>query len=106
MKDSRSDFWGGKRCLVTGGYGFGGSHLCEQLLEKGARVYVLDRETPTNSYLVLTGLASSIHYICADVRDLELLKISLERFEIDTVFHLAAQPVVPISNVHPYEHFL
>jgi CDP-glucose 4,6-dehydratase len=103
MKDKGSDFWEGKRCLVTGGYGFGGSHVCELLLEKGARVYVLDRETPPNSYLALTGLASSIHYICGDVRDLELLKISLERFEIDTIFHLAAQPVVPISNVHPYE---
>lgn len=103
MKDRGSDFWAGKRCLVTGGYGFGGSHLCEQLLKKGARVYVLDHETPANSYLVLTGLANNVHYICGDVRDQHLLKISLERFEIDTIFHLAAQPVVPISNVHPYE---
>jgi CDP-glucose 4,6-dehydratase len=103
MKENRSDFWDGKRCLVTGGYGFGGSHLCEQLLQKGAQVYVLDREAPANSYLTLTGLASSVHYVCGDVRDVELLKISLERFEIETVFHLAAQPIVPLSNVHPYE---
>src|SRR4030042_1384513 len=63
MKDKGSDFWGGKKCLVTGGYGFGGSHLCEQLLEKGARVYVLDRETPSNSYLALAGLTNRIHYL-------------------------------------------
>jgi CDP-glucose 4,6-dehydratase len=103
MNGRGSDFWAGKRCLVTGGYGFGGSHLCEQLLKKGARVYVLDRETPANSYLALTGLANNVHSVCGDVRDQHLLKISLERFEIDTIFHLAAQPVVPISNVHPYE---
>lgn len=98
-----NSLWANKRCLVTGGYGFGGSHLCEQLLDKGARVYVLDRETPKNSYLVLKGLANSVNYIYGDVRDLDLLKLSLERFEIDTVFHLAAQPVVPICNSRPYE---
>jgi nucleoside-diphosphate-sugar epimerase len=92
-----------KRCLVTGGYGFGGSHLCEQLLDKGARVYVLDRETPRNSFLVLTGLADRVNFIYGDVRDLDLIKISLERFEIDTIFHLAAQPIVPICNSRPYE---
>jgi len=103
METATPGFWGNKRCLVTGGYGFGGSHLCEQLLNRGARVYVLDRETPTNSYLVLSGSASRINYINGDIRDLELLKLSLERFEIDTVFHLAAQPVVPFFNSFPYE---
>jgi nucleoside-diphosphate-sugar epimerase len=97
------NLWKQKRCLVTGGYGFGGSHLCEQLVEKGARVYVLDRETPKSSYLVLSGLADRVNYVYGDVRDLDLLKISLERFEIDTIFHLAAQPVVPICNSRPYE---
>jgi CDP-glucose 4,6-dehydratase len=72
-------------------------------LERGARVYVLDRETPRNSYLVLSGLADRVNYVYGDVRDLDLLKISLERFEIDTIFHLAAQPVVPICNSRPYE---
>lgn len=96
-------YWGGRRCLVTGGFGFGGSHLCEQLLQKGARVYVLDREAPNNSYLVLTDLASKINFIQGDVRNIELIKISLERYEIDTIFHLAAQPVVPINNTCPYE---
>jgi len=103
MENVTTGFWENKRCLVTGGYGFGGSHLCEQLLDKGARVYVLDRETPGNSYLVLAGLAGRIKYINGDVRDLDLLKLSLERFEINTVFHLAAQPVVPIFNAFPYE---
>jgi CDP-glucose 4,6-dehydratase len=53
--------------------------------------------------LALTGLAGRIHYVNGDVRDVELLKTSFERFAIDTVFHLAAQPIVPVSNVCPYE---
>ena len=103
MAQLSDNLWMQKRCLVTGGYGFGGSHLCEQLLNKGARVYVVDRETPRNSYLVLSGLADRVHFIYGDVRDLDLLKTSLERFEIDTIFHLAAQPIVPICNSRPYE---
>ena len=103
MKYKQSHFWLGKRCLVTGGLGFGGSHLCEQLLEREAKVYVLDRVCPHNSYLVLTGLINRVEYIQGDVRDFDLLKVILERFEIDTVFHLAAQPVVPASNVLPFE---
>lgn len=103
MKYKQSHFWMGKRCLVTGGFGFGGSHLCEQLLARGARVYVLDRACPNNSYLVLTELSNRVNYIQGDVRDIELLKVSLERFEIDTVFHLAAQPIIPTSNIFPFE---
>jgi len=63
MKYKQSHFWMGKKCLVTGGFGFGGSHLCEQLLARGARAYVLDRVCPNNSYLVLTGLLNHVNYI-------------------------------------------
>lgn len=103
MKDEQRHFWMGKRCLVTGGFGFGGSHLCEQLLVRGAKVYVMDRACPSNSYLVLTGLSTRVNYIQGDIRDIELLKLSLEHFEIDMVFHLAAQPVIAVSNIFPLE---
>ena len=103
METPTTAFWRNRRCLVTGGYGFGGSHLCEQLLQRGAKVHVLDRDAPNNSYLVLAGLASHVHYVNGDIRDLQFLKLNLERFGIDTVFHLAAQPVVPTFNALPYE---
>ena len=96
-------FWNKRKCLVTGGMGFGGSHLCEQLIHRGAITYVLDRFRPARSYLVLTGLVDDMEYISGDVRDLELLKFLLHRYEIDTVFHLAAQPIVPMSVALPYE---
>ncbi len=95
--------WKGRPCLVTGGAGFGGSHLCEHLLGLGARVHVLDRLLPASSYLALTGLVRRVEFIQGDIRDLDLMRLTLERFEIDTVFHLAAQPIVPISNVLPLE---
>jgi len=81
-------FWSGRPCLVTGGAGFGGSHLCEHLLNLGALVYVLDRWLSTNSYLVLTDMISKVNYIQGDIRDMDLLRLTLERFEINTVFIL------------------
>lgn len=98
-----SNFWLGRQCLVTGGSGFGGSHLCESLLALGARVHILDRWLPRNSYLVLANIAPQVNYIQGDIRDIDLLRLTLQRFEINTVFHLAAQPIVPISNVLPFE---
>jgi len=95
--------WPGRACLVTGGTGFGGSHLCSELLARGARVYVLDRVFPRNSYLVLQGLEQRVEFIQGDIRDLDLLRLSIERYEIDTIFHLAAQPIAPLSNVLPFE---
>jgi len=103
MKDTQGHFWRGKRCLITGGLGFGGSHLCEQLLEGGANVCVLDHIYHPNSYLSLTGLINDVDYVKGDVRDIALLKDTLEHFKVDTVFHLAAQPIVPLSNELPFE---
>ncbi|MBY0227242.1 MAG: GDP-mannose 4,6-dehydratase [Hyphomicrobium sp.] len=88
---------------MTGGAGFGGSHLCIELLKRGAHVYLLDRIVPRNSYLQLSGFVSDVQIVLGDVRNLDLLKTLIERFRIDVIFHLAAQPLVGPSNVLPLE---
>ena len=95
--------WSGRPCLVTGGTGFGGSHLTANLLERGAQVYLLDRVFARNSYLVRQGLESRVQFVQGDIRDFDLLRSLIERYEIDTIFHLAAQPLAPMSNVLPFE---
>lgn len=96
-------FWTNRRTLVTGGAGFGGAHLCRSLLEAGADVVVLDLDLPPTSFLKLDGLAESVNFVTADIRDAERLKLVTERYQIDTVFHAAAQPIVSISNTLPAE---
>ncbi len=98
-----SNFWSRHRCLVTGGAGFGGAHLCEQLLAEGAKVYAYDRSLIRGSYYVINGIESKVQFIPGDIQDGMYLKLTLDRFEIDTVFHLAAQPIVPTSNHYPLE---
>ena len=95
--------WNARPCLVTGGAGFGGSHLCAELLRRGSKVYVLDRVFPRNCYLAVEGLDSRVEFIQGDIRDLDLLRLTIERYEIDSIFHLAAQPIAPMSNVLPFE---
>ena len=98
-----SDFWKNHRALVIGGAGFGGAHLCEQLLARGAQVLVLDRMSPADSYLRLSGLDSRAAVVGGDICDAAAIKLLIARLEPDTVFLLAAQPIVPISNALPLE---
>ena len=98
-----TDFWKGHRALVIGGAGFGGAHLCEQLLARGAAVTVLDRAYPADSYLRLSSLEPRAGAITADVCDAAAMKLLIARLEPDTVFLLAAQPIVTISNALPIE---
>jgi CDP-glucose 4,6-dehydratase len=94
-------FWTNRPVLVTGGAGFGGAHLCEQLLQRGARVTVLDRDLPLDSYLRFAGLESQLNFVTGDICDAQALSLLIERREFDTVFHCAAQPIVGISNSQP-----
>ena len=98
-----SEYWQSRACLVTGGTGFGGSHLAEQLVNRGAKVYVLDRMLPANSYLNLSGVRNAVDFLVGDIRDQGLVQSLLQRCDIETVFHLAAQPLIPVSNSLPYE---
>ena len=95
--------WAGRRCLVTGGFGFGGSHLVLALLALGADVTILDRWRDERSHLVASGRADDARFVTGDVRDLDLVSQLMARQEIDTVFHLAAQPLVPMSIRLPLE---
>lgn len=96
-------FWTNRPVLVIGGAGFGGAHLCEQLARRGARVWVQDKVLWPDSYLRLGGVAKDVSFLPGDIRDATETKLLIERLEVDTVFLLAAQPIVSISNSLPLE---
>jgi nucleoside-diphosphate-sugar epimerase len=95
--------WEGRSCLVTGGLGFGGSHLVAELLARSSQVVVLDHGTITSSYLHQIGLSNSITVVHGDVREGYLVKEVIRRHAVDTVFHLAAQPLIGESVANPFE---
>ncbi len=77
--------------LITGGAGFIGSHLADELITKDYSVRVLDNLNPQvhgNTSDPPEYLNKKVEFIKGDVRDREILKKSLDN--IDAVFHLAA----------------
>lgn len=69
-----SDFWKGKRVLVTGGLGFVGSHLVEKLIDRQAIVTILDHGTKEKKKHILSIFDSVrfIHGNCDVAKDVEL----------------------------------
>jgi len=87
-------------CLVTGGAGFLGSHLCDELLRRGHRVVCIDN--------LETGSLKNIEHIRSPDFRFELLDIASPYFvdePIDVVYHLAS-PASPIDYLRLPLHTL
>ncbi len=82
----------GLKILVTGGAGFIGSSLCEQLVEKGHTVLAYDSLFRGNkSNLSSLTDHERFHFMQGDVRDIERLDEAIEHLsEVDLIYHLAA----------------
>jgi UDP-glucose 4-epimerase len=86
--------------LVTGGAGYIGSHVVQQLGEAGERVLVLDN--------LSTGFRSAVLYgelIVGDTGDQELVEQILDEHEVDTIMHFAAHTIVPESVENPLKYY-
>lgn len=80
-----------KKILITGGAGFIGSHLCDELLEKGYHVRVLDNlseQVHGKNCSRPEYLDTDVEVVKGDIRDPEKVKKALEG--IDAVYHYAA----------------
>jgi len=94
-----------KKCLITGGAGFIGSHLVEECLMRGYRVIVLDNLS-TGKRGNLPSNHRDLEFIEGDITDAQQLStIVKNNSDIDYVFHLAAIPSITLSMEDPvYAH--
>lgn len=94
-----------KMFVVTGGAGFIGSHLIEELLSLGSRVRTIDnfstgKEENIEALREMFGDRSrNLEVIKGDIRDLDLVKSVTEG--VDGIFHQAALGSVPRSVMDP-----
>ena len=100
-----SNFWRDRPVLVTGCTGVLGAWLTLALTERGADVVGLVRDWVPQSQLVLSGTYERVKIVRGDVADYALLERTLAEYEIETVFHLAAQTIVTIANRNPLSTF-
>src|SRR5947209_18984326 len=95
----------GRSALVTGAFGLLGSWLVKALLGGGARVVALRRDEPVTSSLELLGLDREVAIVHGDICDPGLVARALADYEVDSVFHLAAQTLVGVANRSPAPTF-
>jgi len=89
-----------KKVIVTGGVGFIGSHLAEELVNRGYHVVILDDLSTgkrENIEALLKG--EDVEFIQGSITDLRLLQGLFQN--VDYVFHQAAIPSVPRSIEAP-----
>jgi CDP-glucose 4,6-dehydratase len=104
-RDVVSAFWLDRPTFITGATGLVGGWLAQRLVAAGADVVCLIRDGVPQSELVRSGLAERVKVVRGDVRDQALLERALGEYEINTVFHLAAQTIVSIANRNPISTF-
>lgn len=103
MKSSVS--WRNKNVFVTGCTGLLGAWLTKALVDRGANVVGLVRDNVPRANFFQLGLDKRISAVRGEVENYFLLERTINEYEIDTVFHLAAQTIVTIANRNPLATF-
>lgn len=98
-------FWKDKSVLITGLNGFLASHLAKRLVDFGANVTGLLFDASIESDFYNCSSRSHIKVIKGSICELNKTIQILNEFEIDTVFHLAAQTQVTKTYDDPLETF-
>lgn len=105
MTSKTDSYWLDRPVFVTGCTGILGSWLTISLVDKGAAVTGLVRDQVPFSHLRRSGYQDRIRVVYGDVTQYELVERALNEYEIDTVFHLAAQTIVSIADRAPLSTF-
>jgi CDP-glucose 4,6-dehydratase len=101
--------WRNSKVFITGATGLLGSHLTRLLVNQGAEVVVLVRDSVPKSIFFSKepgwNLSEKTTVVRGEVENYQLIERILNEYEIDTVFHLAAQTLVGTANRSPLPTF-
>lgn len=101
----QQQFWKNKNVFVTGCTGFLGNHLVKELVDLGANVTGLVRDAVPQSNLYQGEQYKKVNLVQGSLENLSVLQRALGEYEIDTVFHIAAQAIVGVANRNPLSTF-
>jgi UDP-glucose 4-epimerase len=89
-----------RRALITGGAGFIGVHVVDELRRNGYEPFVFDNLSFGRRSLVPVDDA---HLIVGDIRDAAATRDALSQCQPEVMIHLAAIHFIPYCNEHPFE---
>lgn len=99
------NFWRDRSVFITGATGLLGGWLTRHLLAKGASVTALVRDSVPQSEFERCKMNEQVNVVRGDLSKPQLLERVLGEYEVETVFHLAAQTIVGIANRNPVSTF-
>ena len=102
---SPEGFWRSRNVFVTGATGFLGGWVVTELNRRGANVVGLVRDIPQAAKQGLFPDARLAFTVLGQLEDYDLLLRAVNEHEVDTVFHLGAQPIVGVANRNPRSTF-
>lgn len=101
MTGTGQEFWPKRSVFVTGATGLLGGWLVKDLLEQGARVVALVRDVVPESIFINQGMIDRCNVVRGTLSDAETLRRICAEYEVDTIFHLAAQAIVGVAKKDP-----
>jgi len=99
------EFWRDRAVLVTGCTGLLGSWMVTELVRRQAHVVGLVRDLVPQSRLYSDPSHQQINIVRGDIENVATLERAIAEYEVDTVFHLAAQTIVGVANRNPLGTF-
>lgn len=91
------------KALVTGGAGFIGSHLVDELLKLGIETSAFDNLISSSNNQYIPSVTKNAQLVKSDIRDLDSLMSAVSG--IDSIFHLAALTAIPESIKDPISFY-
>lgn len=103
--EGSTTYWSGKRVLVTGASGMVGSWLTQWLAESGAYTVAFIADTDPQSELVRSGTINKVSVVNGRLENYDDIERAINNHEVDSIFHLGAQPIVGAADRAPRHTF-
>ena len=104
-KQGSISYWSNKRVLVTGASGMVGSWLTRWLAESGAYTVAFIADIDPQSELLRSGTINRINVANGRLERYDDIERAINNHEIDSIFHLGAQPIVGAADRAPRHTF-
>jgi CDP-glucose 4,6-dehydratase len=98
-------YWSEKRVLITGATGMVGSWLTRWIAESGAYTVAFVADADPQSELIRSETIKRINVVNGRLENYEDVERAINNHEIDSIFHLGAQPIVGAANRLPRHTF-